>query len=620
MSLLMLALSTAGAATSAEGPRPTTWKLEDLYPTVEAFEAAKTQVGEAIGKLSDCEGKLGKDAATLLDCLERRSDVAMQLGRLSSYASNHAAADTRDDTWRGREDATNQLYTQFYAATAWAQPEIQALGKDKIEAFVKDVPLLAKYEYNLEAVVRRGDHVKSPAEERILALSGDITGRPGSTYDTFANAEVPWPSIKLPDGTTATLRQSEYGRLRAHPDAAVRRQVFDAFFGTYAQFEGTFGSLLASQMASHWFVAQARGYGSSVEASLAGDFIPRKVYDTLVSEVNANLPTLHRYLKLRKDMLGIDELSYSDLYVPLVASDKKFTFDESAKLAVDSAKPLGKDYVAAMQLGVSGGWIDAYPSEGKRQGAYMSDSAYGVHPFVLLNHNDDYESASTLAHEMGHAMHSQLAMANQPFPTAAYSTFLAEIASTFNEALLLDHQLALAKTDEDKLFYLGSALEGLRTTFYRQALFAEFELAIHEKVEKGEPLTGGVLTEMYGEILRRYYGADQGIVAIAEPETHEWAFIPHFYYNYYVYQYATSLAASSQLSNAVLHKEKGAADRYLTLLKAGGSDDPYELLKTAGVDLASPEPYRAVATRMNGIMDQIDAIRAKQAKAKAKTK
>ncbi|MEQ1570471.1 MAG: oligoendopeptidase F [Myxococcota bacterium] len=594
------------------------WRLEDIYPTVEAFDAAKTKVAGEFPKVAACEGKLGADAATLLGCLEAHYAVSLELSRLASYTSNHASADTRDDAWAEREGGVNLLRSEYAEVLSYFDPELLALGSERIEGFLKAEPRLAPYAYPLRSTLRQGEHVKSPAEERLLALATAVTYRPGETYTTFANAELPWPTLTLPDGSKTRLAQPDYSRLRSNPDPMVRKLVFDSFFGTLASYEATIGEMLGAQIASHWFLAQARGYPSCVEASLARDFVPRGVYDTLVAEANANLPTLHRYLKLRGKMLGIEQLTYADLYVPLVASDRKFDLAESERLALASAKPLGPAYVAAMQQGFAGGWIDVYPREGKVGGAYMSDEAYGTHPFVLLNHNDDYESASTLAHEFGHAMHSHLAMGHQPYATAGYSTFLAEIASTFNEALLLDHVLKGAKTDEEKLFFLGSALEQLRTTFFRQAMFAEYELAIHAQAERGEPVTGSTLTATYADIVRRYHGHDQGVVRVDDVWTHEWSFVPHFYYDFYVFQYATSLAASSLLAEDVLNKKKGAVDRYLGLLSAGGSDDPYVLLKGAGVDLASPEPYRAVVARMNAIMDQIEVIEAKRAKKSGK--
>ncbi len=589
------------------------WRLEHIYATVEAWEAARAKVEREIPSLTDCRGKLGTDAATFLGCLEQQASIGQELGRLSSYASNHVSVDTRDDAWQAREAAVQILFTRQAEATAWFEPELLALGAEKVDAFLKAEPKLKAWDYPLHAALRRGEHVLDPEGERLLALSGALTSAPSDSYVTFANAELPWPTVTLPDGTTTRLAQPDFARLRSHADPAVRKLVFDEFFGTLADYEATIGTLLAAQVQAHWFHAQARGYPSSVEAALANDFLPREVYDTLVAQAGAHLPTLHRYLKLREDMLGLEELTYADLYVPLVASDRKFSLEESKALALASAKPLGKAYVAAMKEGLDAGWIDAYPREGKIPGAYM-DGVYGVHPYVLLNHQDDFESAGTLAHEYGHAMHTWLAHRAQPYPTAGYPTFLAEVASTFDEALLSAYVLDRAKTDEERLFYLGSALEDLRTTFFRQAMFAEVELAMHEMAERGEPITGSALTAKYAEILRRYYGADQGVVRIDDAWTREWASVPHFYYDFYVFQYATSIAASSLLAGDVVEGRKGASERFLGLLEAGGNGDPYVLLKDAGVDMATAAPYDALAARMEAIMDEIEALRAKRKK------
>ncbi|MCA9492173.1 MAG: oligoendopeptidase F [Myxococcales bacterium] len=588
-----------------------TWHLQDIYPSIEAFDAARADVDAALPSLAECRGQLGKDAATLLRCLKRSSEISAELGRLSSFTGNHVSTDTRDDVWQARSGAVGALWTKYGEATAWMSPEIVALGREKIEAFLAAEPALRDWDYPLHRMIRQGEHVLSPGEERILALSHGVTGSPSDAYVTFANAELPWPRLTLPDGTSSRLAQSDQARLRIDPDPATRKLVFDTYFGKVGEFQATFGTLLGAQLQAHWFEAQARGYDSCVDAALDRDAIPREVYDTLVAQSNAHLPTLHRYLELRKDMLGLDELTYADLWVPLVESDRTYTLEESEALAMAASKPLGKAYVAGMKVGFESGWIDPYPHDGKVPGAYMSDEAWGVHPFVLLNHTDDYRSASTLAHEFGHAMHSHLASEAQPYPTASYPTFLAEVASTFDEALLLDHVLKRAKSDDERLFYLGSALEQLRGTFFRQAMFAEFELAIHEKVEAGEPLTGAEATRIYAELVRRYHG---DAARIDDVWTSEWATIPHFYYDFYVFQYATSVAASALLADDVLSGEKGAADRFLGLLRAGGNGDAYVLLKDAGVDLATPAPYDALAARMDAIMDRIEAIRAKQKK------
>jgi oligoendopeptidase F len=333
--------------------------------------------------------------------------------------------------------------------------------------------------------------------------------------------------------------------------------------------------------------------------------------DTLIAQTNANLPTLHRYFKLRARMLGVQEMRYYDIYPPLVHTQLKFPLDLAERETIAAVAPLGEEYAANLRKGFGNRWMDAYPRKGKQSGGHMNGSAYDVHPYLLVNYNDDYESFTTVAHEWGHALHSYFSNKYQPFVTSSYATFVAEIASTLNEELLLDHMLKVAKTDDERLFYLGSALENLRGTFYRQVMFAEFERNIHARVDKGEALTGEALTKTYCEILKRYHG-DPNVVKIDDAYCLEWAYIPHFYNGFYVYQYATSIAASSLLADRIVKKQPGALEKYITLLKAGNSDYPYELVKAAGVDLATPAPYQAIVARMNSIMDDIEKILAKK--------
>ncbi|MBC7617942.1 MAG: oligoendopeptidase F family protein, partial [Candidatus Saccharibacteria bacterium] len=359
-------------------------------------------------------------------------------------------------------------------------------------------------------------------------------------------------------------------------------------------------------------LAKVRRFPDSLTQALFANNLPRAVYDTLVDQANANLPTLHRYFKLRAKMLGVSDMQYFDIYPPLVSSDLKYPIDESVRYMLASVKPLGDDYVKAMEAGTQARWMDVYPRDKKRSGAYMNGSVYDVHPYVLLNHNDDYESLSTLAHEWGHAMHSVLSAKAQPFMTADYPTFTAEIASTTNEVLLLDHMLKVSKTDDERMLYLGSALENLRGTFFRQAMFAEFERTVHAKVDKGDSLTGEAFTQIYGDILKRYHGDKEGVVKIDNLYAIEWAYIPHFYNKFYVFQYATSISAGNMFADEILKGTPGARNKYLDILKAGGSRYPYELVKSAGVDLASPAPYKAIVARMNAIMDQIEVIQAQR--------
>ncbi|MDO9193986.1 MAG: M3 family oligoendopeptidase, partial [Undibacterium sp.] len=382
----------------------------------------------------------------------------------------------------------------------------------------------------------------------------------------------------------------------------------DAFWGKWKEFERTYGVTFYEMLKKDAVYAKVRNYPDSLTQALDANKLPRAVYDTLIEQTQANLPTLHRYFKLRAKMLGLQDMGYQDIYPPLVSSSLKFPLVMGTELMLASVKPLGEDYVKAMTKATTERWMDVYPRPKKRSGAYMNGVAYDVHPYLLLNHNDDYESVSTLAHEWGHAMHSYLANKNQPFVTADYPIFTAEIASTTNEVFLLDHMLKIAKTDDERLLYLGSALENLRGTYFRQAMFADFERTVHAQVDKGESLTGEALTKIYGDILKRYHGDKDGVVKINDLYATEWAYIPHFYNRFYVFQYATSIAAGSMFADEILKGKPGAKDKYLNILKAGGSVYPYELVKSAGVDMATPAPYLAVFARMNKIMDEIEAI------------
>ena len=428
----------------------------------------------------------------------------------------------------------------------------------------------------------------------------------------LSTADMPWPKVTLSDGTTVTLDQSAYTKYRGVENRADRKIVMDAFFGQYKQFENSFGSMLYSQLKIDSVNAKVHRYPDVIAGALDRNAVPTAVYDTLVREANAHLDTLHRYFRLRAKILGVTDLHYYDIYPPLVNGSPPFGLDDAKRLTLEAVAPLGPEYVAAMKRGFDDRWMDVYPRPRKLSGAHMAGSAYDVHPYVLMNFNDDYESVTTLAHEWGHALHTVLANQAQPFARSDYPIFIAEIASTFNEALLLKHVLEIAKTDDERLLYLGSALENLRGTFFRQAMFAEFERDVHARVDRGDSLTGEQLTKLYDNILRRYHGDAQGVVKIDDVDALEWAYIPHFYNAFYVFQYATSIAASSLFADGVIAGEPGARERYLGLLRAGGSDYPYELVRKAGVDLASPAPYSSIAARMDRIMDEIAAIRSRQ--------
>ncbi|ACB76375.1 oligoendopeptidase F [Opitutus terrae PB90-1] len=604
-------LHAADSAAPAADPG-TTWDLTPLYADEAAWRAAKDRVAAGIPKIKDFEGRLGESAATLLQAMDFVQGLRDEFVRLSVYASLVLDENTRNSAALERTQELGLLGTQFAQAMSVIDPELLVVGEEKIRGFLDREPGLKPYRFSLLEVLRAAPHTLGREAEGVLSAASLVTGTPGSLYGILANADMPWPTIKLSDGTEARLDQSGYARWRASANRADREAVFDAFWKKVRDYERTFGVTLFSQMKTDWFNASTRKYPSTLAAALDADNIPEAVYRTLLAETNANLPTLHRYFKLRARMLGVSEMHYWDIYPPIVALDKKFPLSTSRDLAIHAVAPLGAEYQKLFADSLSGRYTHYYPQPGKRAGAYMNGSVHNAHAYVLMNYNDDYESLSTLAHEWGHGVHSLLANANQPSPDARYSIFTAEIASTQNEVLLLDHMLKVAQSDDERLYYLGSALENMRGTFFRQAMFAEFELAIHEAVEKGNSLSGAKLSQMYGDILRRYHGDAQGVVKIDDLVTVEWAYIPHFYRRFYVYQYATSIAAGTAFADRILAHEPGAVDTYLGLLKAGGSDHPYELVKRAGVDLATPAPYRALVARMNSIMDQIEAILAKR--------
>ncbi len=606
--LLPVAIAMAGCGVALAESVEDTWDLSDLFDSVETWEQASKDVEDQLQAFVECKGELGQSAARLKECMDMFFNGQKAFARYIIYANMGSDQNIRDQEAMGRRQAAGLMGTRLSQDTSFVQPELLAIGEETLMAYVAEKPGLKDYTYYLDNTVRTAAHTLTEEGENVIAAAGNITSAPFSIYSTLTNAEIEWPTITLSNGEEALLDQAGYSRYRGEQNRDDREKVFDEFWGTWKKYERTMGSSLNAAVNANYFQANVRKYDNSLQSAIDGANIPEEVYRTLIAETNANLDTLHRYFRLRARMLGIDDLRYHDIYPPLVSSDKEFPLETGKAVTLAAMEPLGEEYVSVMRRGFNERWMDAYPRPNKRSGAYMNGAGYDVHPYVLMNYNDNYGSVSTLAHEWGHAMHSYLAALEQPYPTYFYATFTAEIASTFNEALLLKHMLSVAESDEERLFYLGSALENIRGTFFRQTMFAEYELAIHESVEQGQPLTGQKLTEMYTDVLKRYHGHDEGVMTIDDTVSVEWAYIPHFYFNFYVYQYATSIAAASLLAQDVLSGREGALDNYLSLLSAGGSDYPYELLKRAGVDMATPEPYRATIARMNKIMDQIEEI------------
>ncbi len=610
--LLAAVLSVSFCAAVRAEPEADRWNLQELYPTRAAWDADAATLKGQLDRFGACHGQMGKSAGRFRECLVLYSELQKRFGRLAIYGSETHNQDTSEPVGLELDQKTNLLQAQLGEATSFLSPEILSIGKPRIDGFVAHDKALAPYRHLLDDILRTAPHTLDAKGEAIVASFGLVSDVAQSSYTLLSTTDLPWPTVKLSDGTSVTLDQSAYTKYRGAENRADRKLVMDTFFGQMKQFEHVFGSTLYGQMKIDSVNAKVHRYPDVVSAQLDARAVPVAVYDTLIAESNAHLSTLHRYFRLRAKMLGVTDLHYYDIYPPLVSGSQRYDLATAKRLTLEAVAPLGPDYVAAMKNGFDHRWMDAYPRPHKLSGAHMAGYAYDVHPYVLLNYNDDYESVTTIAHEWGHALHTVQANGAQPFPTADYPIFVAEIASTFNEALLLKHMLDIAKTDDERLLYLGSALENLRGTFFRQAMFAEFERDVHARVDRGETLSGPDFTKIYGEILKRYHGDAQGVVKIDDVDTIEWAYIPHFYTSFYVFQYATSIAASSLFADEVLAGRPGARDRYLGMLRAGGSDYPYDLVRKAGVDLAQPAPYRSIAARMDRIMDEIEAIVARR--------
>jgi oligoendopeptidase F len=615
---LAVALSVPAASLAGERsqvPEKYRWNLADLYPSEAAWARAREALAKRIPGLAAHRGHLGDSAEALWRALDDVYGIDRDLSRLSVYAASLSDEDTREARPREMKQAAEQLAVDLGAAASFLRPEILALDPARVRGFIAGEPRLGAYRFYLEDVLRWKPHTLSASEERIVAEAGNLTDSGQSIYGVLKDADFPYPRVKLSSGEEVRLDPSAFTLHRASPVREDRDKVFAAFFGGFQGFERTFGSTLYAQVRAHAFLKKVRGFGSSLESALFRDAIPTAVYRQLIADVHQSLPALGRYLDLRRRMMGLDALRYQDLYAPLVGKvDLAFAPEEARSITLEAFAPLGREYVDGLRKGYESRWTDFLPSTGKRPGAY-STGVYGVHPYQLLNFNGKYDDLSTLAHESGHSMHTYLANASQPYPTSSYPIFVAEVASTLNENLLFHYMLERAKDDATRLTLLGNHLETLRTTLFRQTLFAEFELGAHEMVDQGETLTGQSLSALYLKLVRQYYGHEEGRCRVDDVIGNEWEFIPHFYYDFYVYQYATSLVASTSLAEAIrAEKGKGTArrDAYLAMLKAGGSRYPIDLLRDAGVDMTTSGPFRAAIADMNATMDQMEKILARR--------
>ena len=587
-----------------------TWDLGDLYPDLAAWRAERVRVAAEVPQVRTFAGRLHASPQVLADALETTSRLDRVLTQLYVYASMLSDEDTRLSEPQGMHQEMQQLYAEFSAQASYIEPEILRVGDATIDTYILAEPRLAPYVVMLRDIARRAAHTLSDAEEKILADAQPLAGSATNIFGILSNADFPYPIITLADGRSVKLDQSGYADVRASPNREDRRTAMSTFFTALGGFSRTFGTTMNSSVQKAVFYAKARKYTSTVEASLDRANIPVSVYKRLLEGVGRHLPSLHRYLRLRKRMMSVtDDLHYYDLYAPLVDSvNLRYTPDEAQRHVVDAMRPLGAEYVSVIERGFRERWLDWHPAEGKRSGAYSNGGAYDVHPYILLNYLGQYNDVSTLAHELGHTMHSYFSNKTQPFPTADYSIFVAEVASTFNEALLIDYMLKRIADKPTRLSLLGNYLESIKATVFRQAQFAEFELRVHEMGLASTPITGDALAALYLDITRRFYGHEQRIVVVDDDVANEWSYIPHFYSEFYVYQYATSFTAAEALAARVLTGDVSATARFLTFLGAGSSKYPIDLLKDAGVDMTTDAPLDQTMETMNRVMDEIDAL------------
>ncbi len=609
--LFLLATITLNAQKNREEiPDKYKWDLTVIYSNIDDWKADLEKVGKLADKMASFKGKLSESAAIFYDALSTYEELIKDYYLVSDYAQRLSDEDLRVSENQNYNELATSLGTKISEATSFMNPEILSISSEKIKQFFAEEKRLSRFDILVDNILRLKEHTLSASEENILATAGMLTSNPSTIHAIFENAEKPFPKVKLNDGTEVELNSSAYTKYRTVPNRSDREKVFKVFFENYGKFKNTLGAILAAKVKTDYFFAKSRKYETALEYSLDKNNIPVKLYENLIEQINKNLPTLHRFLELKKKMLGLDTLHYYDLYSPIVKSvDMKFTVDEGQRILLDVYKILGNEYVATLRKAFNDRWIDYYPNAGKRSGAYSSGAAYDYHPYILMNWNDDYESLSTLAHELGHTMHSYFSNKNQPFIKSDYPIFVAEIASTCNESILNDYMVRKATTKEEKLFLLGSYLELLRTTVFRQTSFAEFELEIHKKVENGEPLTGEVMSDIYYNIVKKYYGTDKGVCVVDPYIAYEWAYIPHFvHYSYYVYQYSTSLIYATAFAQKILDEGKPAVDNYFKILTGGGSKYPIDLIREAGIDPLSPEAFNLTMKRMNQVMDEIEEL------------
>lgn len=585
-------------------PEKDKWAIEDIYPTDAAWEQDLVKARGYAEKIASYKGLLSTDSAKLLEYLRLDDDMTVVLEALVNYAQRRNDEDTRDAKYQDMVSRMEMLFVDISGASAFVTPELLSIGDETMERFFREQPEMELYRLCIDRVRRRRAHILSEAEERIMALTGEMTGSPDNIFSMFNDADLKFPDATDKDGNKHQVTHGSYIPLMHSNDRELRKSAFESLYGVYENFRNTSAAVLSSQVKCLTFRARARNYENTLQAALDGNEVPVEVYKQLIEAVHENMHYMYKYVKLRKKLLGVDELHAYDLYAPIVSDiEVKIPFEQAKQEVYDSLAPMGEDYRAIFSQGIKDRWIDVYENEGKRSGAYSAGAR--VHPYVLLNHKDTLDSEFTLAHEMGHAIHSYLSNKNQPVVYADYVIFVAEVASTCNESLLMQHLLKITTDKKRRAYLINYFLEQFRTTLYRQTMFAEFELMINEKAENGESLTADVMCELYRKLNLLYYGED---IVIDHELDMEWARIPHFYYNYYVYQYATGFSAAIALSQRILKEGAPAVRDYIGFLSGGCSRDPISLLRGAGVDMTSTKPVTDALKLFGELIDEMEEL------------
>lgn len=580
------------------------WKLEDIFATDQAWEQEFKQAEKLMEEARNFQGRLGESPAVLAECFEWMDKLGLSIEEVYTYARMRRDEDNRQARYQEMTDKAGALSVRAGSATSFVVPELLALPEKRWQELTQAQELKI-YAHALDNIWRKREHVLSQAEEKLLAEAGEIAEAPGTIFGMANNADLKFPAIRDEQGQVVELTKGNFIQFMESPERRVRKDAFETLYHTYDKQRNTWAATLNASVKADVFYAKARRYPSALEASLDDDRVPVRVYDALIETVQEFLPVMYRYVDLRKKALALDELHMYDVYVPIVPEvEMAITYPKAKEMVLAGLKPLGQEYLHVLEQGLKSSWIDVYENEGKTSGAY-SWGTYRSHPYVLLNHQDTLDSMFTLAHEMGHSLHTYFSNKNQPHLYAGYKIFVAEVASTLNEALVMDH---LLKTSGDKkltAYLVNHYLEQFRGTVFRQTMFAEFEKKVHAVVEEGGALTADSLSEMYRELNTKYYGPNM----VSDPEIAlEWARIPHFYNAFYVYKYATGFSAATALARAILNEGEPAAKRYLEFLSSGGSDYPIELLRKAGVDMETPQPVREALEVFSGLVERLEQL------------